>query len=416
MRSTIVLAVCAVWSGLVPAVGANASLTFDDVAKSKAAYQLKLKEFKQESAVVKSELVLRYRKTLDAIRTAAKQKGDLEKVQSVDAEITRFDEQKQLPPQAAATATPEIAKADRMCREAMEKADLESAQKVVDYIDKHLRFIDQCKKQAVRDDKLALAKAFDAELKDVREVPEYQAAKFLCADKKNAEAEKYVPPEASPAMNHKVAAAVASNAPPPALPPGRIGGTGIQPRIDPKGLYDAQRIYTGQPATAPTVSSLKQLAVSETGKAPPVGTVGVALDGSLDNENAKYQLRVKLRHKVTGATYTNVKVLAQYFIKNAGGGIQEGGMQFVLVPALDAKGSTCEMKTEELPYASNYVYNNRSGSSHMIREGTFLGVVVSVFSSDDKMIGQVTSVNMLKERGKTAFELPIAWQEGAANR
>lgn len=413
-RSTIVLTVCAVFLWFAQAVSANSAPTPEDVSKSKAVYQQKLKEFKLEGGTAKAELVVRYRKTLDLLRKAAKEKGDLEDVQAVDAEIKRFDQQKQLPPHAATATNPEIAKADKVCREAMEKADVDSAQKVIVYTEKYLQFLEQSKKQAVRDDKLELAKAFDTVLKETRETPDYQAAKFLCADKKGAEIEKSAPPETSPTAHHKAVAAATSNAPPPA--PGRIGGNGIQPRIDPKGLYDAQRILAGQPATAPTASSLKQLAVSETGKAPLVGNVGIALDGSLDNENAKYQLRIKLRPKTAGATLTNLKVLAQYFIKNTGGGILEGNLQFVLVPTLDNKGSTCEMKTEELPYASNYMYNYRSGSSYMVREGTFLGVVVSVFSSDDKLIGQVTSVNMLKDRGKTAFELPSTWQEGASNQ
>ena len=67
------------------------------------------------------------------------------------------------------------------------------------------------------------------------------------------------------------------------------------------------------------------------------------------------------------------------------------------------------MKLTDLPYA--YTYHYRGGSFVEDREGAFQGVIVSVFSSEDKLLGQVTSANVLKDRGKTGFELPNAWQE-----
>jgi hypothetical protein len=392
----------------------------EEATKLKATYTQKLQAYTQECNTAKAAVWDRYRKTLDALRLEAKQKGDLDAVQATDAELRRFEKQKFLPSGASRPANPDLAKAVRLCRDAMDKTEQDGAQKVIDLTDRYAQLLDQRVKQAVRDDKLDLAKAFDAEMKAARETPAYQAAKFLIADQDTAAVVKRESSDAPPstaAPDKAPVAAVTTNAPPPVLAPARIGKNGekIQPRVDPEGLYDAQRIFEGPPPTAiGTLSSYKQVAATETGKAPLTGSVGILLDGILDGENARYQLRFKLRTKTADATFTNLKVLAQYFIKNANNGsIQEARLQFALIQALDAKSVTCEMKPADLhtDRFSDYTVRHRNRFFVAEREGSFAGVVVSVFSSDDKLLVQVASANALKDQGRTAFELPAVWLE-----
>lgn len=386
----------------------------DDVSKNKAAYQKKLQEIRQETDAAKVDLVARYRKGLDALRLAGKQKGDLDAVQAVDEEIKRFDKQKNLPPATPPPASADLAKNVTAYREAMDKADLDGARKVVDLTDRYVQFLDKHVKDATREDKLEVARAFNAELKAVPDTPEYQAAKFLIADKTaTTTPPKADPGETTPADPSKNPPAAATNAPPPPLAPTRNGPNGekIAPRVDPEGLYDAARVTEGTPSvTLGTPTSYKQLSSSETGKAPLTGGVGISMDGYLDAENARYQLRFKLRTKSSGANFANLKVLVQYFCKNpSGGSIQEANTQLALIPKLGAKGLTCEMKSTDLPFA--YTYRFRGGNFVEDRDGAFMGAIISVFSPEDKLLGQVTSAPALKERGKTSFELPKSWEE-----
>ena len=387
----------------------------EEVAKCKAAYQQKLTEFTQETEAAKADLLSRYRKAIDNLRLTARQNGDLDAIQAVDEEIKRLEKQKILPP---APSNPDLAKAVRLCREAQDKVSLENARKVMDYTEKYALFLEARKKEAVRGDKLELAKAFDAEEKAARQTPEYQEAAFLIAEKPAPEA---VPAEVAPDAPVPVAPEASGKAAPPAaaadLPPlaaPRIGKDGekIQPRVDPDGLYDAQRILEGSPAAqlgAP--SAYKTLTATETAKLPlSGGSVGIAMEGALDSENARYQLRFKLRNKSTGANLTNLKVLVQYFAKTPNNvAAQESRMQVTLIPQLGAKNITCEMKPADLAFA--YTYHYRGASTTEEREGAFLGVIVSVFSPDDKLLGQVTSANTLKDRGRSAFEVPAFWLE-----
>ena len=399
--------VCLLLAGLADAASLS---SVEDVTKNRAVYTQKLQEYAQEHDAAKADILARYRKALDALRQDAKQKGDLDAVQAVDEEIARFEKQKGLPLAAPPSASPDAGKAVRFCRDALDAAELESAGKVIDLTDRYLEFLDKGKKQAVREDKLDLARAIDSESKTVWDTPEYQAAKFEVAEKSTAEppkAEAVEPSEPKPAV------AATTNVPPPVLAPTRVGPNGerIQPRVDPDGLYDAAHIFEGiPPGVIGSPTSYKQLTAVETGKAPLAGGVGISLEGGLDGENAKYQLRFRLRAKTAGATAANLKVLAHYFVKNqAGGAIQETRLQFALIPSLGAKSIICEMKPMDLPYA--YTYHYRGGNFVEEREGAFVGVVVDVFSPEDKLIGQVASANVLKDRGKTAFELPNAWME-----
>lgn len=406
-------AACLLLAGV--ALAASSPAPPEDVIKGKATYTQKLQEITQECDAAKAELWSRYRKTLDALRQEAKQKGDFDAVQAADAEILRFDKQKKMPPVTPPPANPDLAKAAKLCRDAMDRAEQDAAQKVIELTEHYLQFLELHLKQAVRDDKLDLAKAFDTELKTARETPAYQAAKFLIADKAaTAETAKPDQPSEQPPAAidpNKTHPAVVTSLLPPVLAPTRIGKDGekIQPRIDPNGLYDAQRIFEGLPAATPgSSSSFKSLTVCETGKTTLSG-IGIAMDGCLDTERAQYQSRIKLRSKSVGTTFVNLKILAQYFVKNQTGGAQEAGMQFTLVTNLSSKGTTCEMKPSDPLFPS--VMRFRNGSFVQEREGSFLGVVVTVFSSDDKLLGQVSSSTAVKDHGRTTFELPDAWLE-----
>lgn len=402
--------VCLLLAGLAIAALPALSMAADEAGKNKALYAQKLQEIKQESDAAKAEVTSRYRKSLDQLRQSAKQKGDLDGLQAVDAEIKRFEKQKSLPPATPPSVNPDLAKFVALCHETLDKADLDGARKVIELTDRYMQFLDLHKRQAVRDDNLVLAKAFDNELKAARETPEYQAAKFVVAEKGAAEAPKTETPDASAATEPKPTVTVSSNVP-PVLSSTRAGPNGekIQPRVDPDGLYDAQRLVEGPPAAAlGTPSSYKQLTAFDTGKAPLSGGVGIAMDGYLESDSARYQLRIRLRTKMAATNFVNLKVLAQYFVKNPGGGlIQEARLQVALVSNLATKGFTCELKPAELP--GGYSYRFRGGGFMEDRDGAFQGVVVSVFSLDDKLLGQVASASMLKDRARTAFELPPSW-------
>ena len=397
-----ILGVALLLSGPAGAAGTNV----DDVAKSKAVYTTRLREIRQDAETAKADLLARYRKDLDALRLAAKQKGDLEAVQAADAEIARFQKEKVLPAAADTPASADLAKGIGTCRDQLDKADLDRARKVVQLTDQYLQFLDQRVRLAVQGDKLDVAKAYKSEMDAARETPDYQAAKFLVGEKQTqAEAAKPDAPAAKP-PDSKAPDAGAPKAPPAA----RTGDNGerLQPRIDPDGLYDALSVAEGIPALSLTQpSAYKKLLASETGKAAYAGGVGIDLDGYLEAGNARYHLRAKLRPKASGDTFQNVKVLVQYFMRTSNGGaVQESRVQFTQVPTVGAKHATCELKPVDLTYTVRY---RGFGSFSEDRDGNLVGVVVSAFSADDKLLGQVMSNATLKEKGRTTFERPPDW-------
>ena len=374
----------------------------DDLAKSKSVYGQQLQAIRQETEKGQADALVRYRKALDAARQAAKQQGDLDAVQAADAEIRRFDAQKTLPPAAGAAANAELGQVRTAGREAWDKAELDGAKKAVQLTEQYLLFLDQRVKQAVRDDKLDVAKAFKTEMDAARQTPDYQAARFLLGEQQSV-AEK---PDPAPPENKPPAA---TNAPPAA----RTGPNGerIQLHVDPDGLYDAARIFEGVPVVSLTAPSpYRPLGVTETGKAPLGGVVGVALDGYLEANQSRYQLRMKLRPKVVGESLQNLKLLVQYFVRNPNGGeTREARLQYAQITNVSSRQTTCEMKPAELPVVN--IVHIRGGNIFTDRDSPFCGVVVSVFTADDKLIGQVTSAPTLKDRGHTAFELPPEWTE-----
>ncbi|MEI6210051.1 MAG: hypothetical protein WCR06_00355 [bacterium] len=389
-------------------VMADAPAVTEEVSKNKAAYQQKLQEFKQECAATKAEWSARYLKTLAALRQDAQQKGDLEGVQAADEAIKQYEKQGVLALSVPPSAMPELARAGKLCREAQGNADVEAARKVLACTDRYLQFLEQRVKQATREDQLELAKAFDAEEKVARETPDYQAARFLLADESDAA----MPKDAATRADPKTTATAATNAAPFVLAEPRVGRHGelLQARRDPTGMYDAERMTEGfSPAAAGTATSFRQLVAMETGKAPFSGGVGIITECVQDTEDVQYQLRIKLRSKTASTNLTNLKVLVQYFVKNPNSGsLQETRtLQFTLIPLLGAKSMSCEFKAIDLPSAA---LSRRRGKAED-RESAFVAVVVSVFSSDDRLIGQVASTPALKDKGKTVFELPARWME-----
>jgi len=368
----------------------------DDLIKAKAVYAEQLQTIRQTADTTKHEALTAYRRSLDQLRQKAKLNGDLDAIQTLDGEITRFDQQKNPP---AAPAGDELIKTATLCHDSLSQADADGARKVVQLTDKYLAFLDQHVKQAVREDHLDVAKTFKSEMDAVKEAPDYQAAKFVLAEKQPAAA---VPPEAAPP----------TNAPPTTRPTSDKN----RMRTSPDGLYDAARILEGlPPASMAAPSPYRALMAAETGHAPQAGgLIGLTLDGYLDNNTTHYQLRIKLRQKTSGEPTQNLKLLVQYFVRNpSGGAIQESGLQYAPIASVSAKSTTCEMKPAELPYASTSYRMFRGGDTVIVggREGAFVGVVVSAFASDDKLLAQVTSFPTLKDKGRTTFEAPSQWQD-----
>ena len=396
-------------SGSLCAGSLSTSPEAGDLAKGKQIYAQKMQEITQALDASESDLLASYGTVLGAFRQAAQQKGDFEGVREADTEIQRFEKQKTLPPAAPVLVSADLAKAGVLSRKALEKVELDDARKIVELTQHYLKFLDCQKIQAVKEDKMALAKSCDDESKAVRDAPEYQGAAFLVAD--SAPLEPVREPERTPAVSDAASTpmTVASNAARAVLSPVHIGSDGKKSvsHLDPGSLYDAQRIYEATTAVQGVPSFLKPLPSMETGKAPIAGGVGIALDGHLDIENAQYQLRFKLRTKLSSASFENLKVLVQYFFRNPNGGItQEDGLQFVLIPELNAKCVICEMQPVELP--AIYTKHHKKDKVED-RDDAFLGAVVSVFSPDEKLLAQVISVPLLKDRAKTVFELPDRW-------
>jgi hypothetical protein len=385
----------AAWLALVLLPGASRAA--DDLARSRTIFQQQLQSIRQETDAARNDLLGQYRRALDGQRQAAKQKGDLDAVQAADREIERFEKEKRLPATPATSADPDVARLITACRDALDKAELGRAHKIVQLADQYAQFLDQRMKQAVREDRIDAAKECRQEIEAVRQVPDYQAAKFLLGEKE------------SQAEPPKVDAPATNAAPPVAAPAEPVER--VRPRVDPEDLYDAARIFEGLPSALLTQPSpYRQLMVTETGKAPMSGGIGLALDGWLDADNARYQLRVKLRSKTAGATIQNLKVLAQYFVRSPNGGaIQETRTAFAPVSNVTPRQATCEFKPVDLPYS--YVYRLRGFSIVEDREGAFCGVVVSVFGEGDKLLAQVASATRVKEQGRTAFEMPRQWTE-----
>ena len=374
------------------AMAASAASIPEEMVKNRALYTQKLQAFKAEAEATKEKILGSYREKLDVLRQAAKQKGNLDALLEVDAEVKRFERQKLLPPMTPAPADPDLAKMLKLYHEMLEKTEMEGARKVSDYTEHYLKFLDDHQRQAVREDKLDLAKAYDAEAKATREMPDYQAAKFLIADQSALQVAPVDTPVPVGADPGKAAAAVVTNLPPLVLAPTRAGlnGEKIQPRIDPEGLYDAVRVFEGNPSIG-AASGFKPLITMETGKVPLSGCLGISLEGGVEAESNRHQARIRLRTKTTGTSFVNLKILIQYFGKASGStSVQELAMQVTVVPTLGAKGVTCEMKGQELGVSVP-------------------AVIVSVFSAEDKLLAQVASSSAVKDRGRTTFDLPSAW-------
>ena len=409
-----------------------AAPVLDEVGKGKDAWQRKLQACQQECEAAKKEVLVRYRKALDNMRQSVQQNGDLEGVTAMDVEIHRFDAKNDLPGMAATEQMPALVRTIVQAREAWGKAELEGARKTQDYTEQYVLALDQRIKQAVRDNHLDLAKAFDGERKSARDAPAYQAAKFLLAEKE-AESAKGALTGMVSVVDTKLTKPASSNlAPSFVLGPDRPGRNGqvLTPRTDPEGLYDALQVGEGGQSFPPGMVPVayKPLPVSETGKVPRFDSVGITAEGctDADTDAGRYHLRFRVRVKSLSTTYTNLKVLAQYFVRNPNGtGIREAQVYFVLVTNLSAKGVFCEMKPAELPYS--YISRGRGlGAAERNRNGTaasaedrepaFAGVVISVYATDDKLLGQVTSSTSLKERGKGAFQLPLPWMQRVRER
>lgn len=387
--------------------------TDDPIAKSKALYLQRLSEFRQEYEVLRADVFANYRKGLDSARNSARQNGDFDAVQALDAEIARFESKKDLPPLSPAGSMQALARLVTASRDSQAKAEIDRARKTVQLTDQYLQFLEQRVKQAVVADRLDQAKQIKAELASVRESPECQAAKFLLAEKQAPESTPC--PDPTPAASDPKASA-ASNIPPVAITYNGPGGQRVQARLDPKGLYDAVRAYEGAPAAElATTASFRQLPANDTGKAPLSGGIGVTLDGALNTDSAKYQLRIRLRSKTSDGVLQNLRVMVQYFARqtNSGNVLESPVTQFAWIPSVGSKTFTCEMKPADLPFATLYRYVGLNYVSY--REGYFVGAIVSVFSAEDKLLAQVTSSIGIKDRAKTTFEMPTAWLEGESD-
>jgi len=366
----------------------------DDLAKSHCAYTNCIQAIRQDAEKKKSDLLVLYRKKLDALRQDAKKKGDFDAVQSVDKEIKRFDAQKSPPVVTNKNSSNELVHIGENLHDELDRSEMEHARQTVQLTEQYLQFLDGRVKQSVQNEKMDLAKAYKGEIGTTREAPVYQSAKFVLAEK---DPQPDAPSPATPdSKAHAETPAPAANA--------QIAHL----HVDPTGLYDATRIYEGLPP-ASSSSPYRQIPVVETGKAPVPGDLGISLEGYIENENT-YQLRVKLRPKTSGATFQNLKMLVQYFGHNPNNNnkAQEAHVWFTMIPCVAAKNTTCEMKPADMPF--NYTYHTFYGGSYTSdKKGAFAGVVVSVFSADDKLLAQNASVVTLKEFSKSAFELPPEW-------
>ena len=365
---------------------------------TQATYLQRMQELRQSRETARAGVLARYRKALDQLRQAFIKKGDLDTVQAVDEEIARVERLNLLPAVLPPNANAELVRVARVNRDLLEKAELETAAQVVEWTDKYLAVLEIRKKEALRSDKLDMAKVYEADRKDVRQTPEYEEAKFLLAEKESVTAPPSVPP---PAENIR---------PLPGVPPARLVEK-VALCVDPDGLYDAQHLAEGFPTlqSGSGAGAYKLLTVVDTGKASIPGGVGMQLEGIIDGDNGRCQLRCRLRSRTSEGCFTNLKVLVQYFAKNpnVSVGLLETRAQLAMIPLLGPKGITCEMKPAELPFS--YVYHNKNGLSVEDREGVFVGAAVSVFSSDDKLLGQAVSNPPLKDHCKTAFAIPSAW-------
>jgi hypothetical protein len=369
---------------------ARADAEFD---KSRAVYGAQLRTISNATELAKSNALGIYRRGVEQARQQAKQAGDLDGLQRFDAELKRFDRE-QIPPAAPTDAT--LIKIAAASREASHQAELDGARKIMQLTDKYLAYLDQRVKQSVREERLTDAQACKTEMEAVKMTPLYQAAQFVLAEAQ--------PADATPS---------ASAPEPPATAPvtNALDDAKTRLRASPDGLYDAARIFEGTPVAAlGAPSPYRALLSLETGRAPQTSGVGLTLEGYQEGVT-RYLLRVKIRLK-TAEPAQNIKLLAQYFTRAAAGGaLQESAVQYAPIASVSAKTTTCEMKPIEFSSATSTYHTPRGDIIFTTgREASFVGVVVSAFSADDKLIAQVVSFPGLKDRGRTTFEAPANWR------
>ena len=170
----------------LPVVAAPAAPATDDVARARQVFQQKGQAIQQAREAAQDEALAAYRKGLDALRLAGREKGDLDAVQKVDAEIARLGRQKRLPPAAPPPALAEVGRLAAAGRAAQDKAEVDAAQQTVLLDEQYLAFLDQAVKQAVREDRLEAAKAHRQEMNEVRQSADYQAARFVLAERQSS--------------------------------------------------------------------------------------------------------------------------------------------------------------------------------------------------------------------------------------
>lgn len=164
--------------------GQRISAAEDDLATAQASYNSQLQAIRTATDKAKAECLTRYRGSLDTLRQAAKQRGELDDVLAVDLEVRRLDAQQTLPPPGSAI-DPRITPAVVTGRAAYGKAELDGATQVVTLTEQHLDMLDHRTRQAVRDERLDLARTLKGALASARSTPDYQSAKFLLAEWKS---------------------------------------------------------------------------------------------------------------------------------------------------------------------------------------------------------------------------------------
>ncbi len=167
---------------LGPGIATATSITSNDLTKAQAIYRQRQQELVREGEVEKTNRLARYRTGLEALRQSVKQKGDLDGVRAVDAELNRTALQKTLPAASVMPTTAELAAWITTMRTASESAELERASKTLQLAEQYFQFLDRQAKQAVREDQLDLAAQFKSEIDATKQTPAHQAATFIVAE------------------------------------------------------------------------------------------------------------------------------------------------------------------------------------------------------------------------------------------
>ena len=343
-----------------------------------------------------SALDTRYPQDLNALKARVQQAGDLNGVMAVDAEIRRFETERNIP-DAAAPGMPDNLLALQVAqREARAALDRDRNTKTVALVKLYLRRLEEAKKSLTMAGKLDEALAVNAEIDRVKSNPAVMASDFAAAaadvpaDQGASKAPAEPPAPAGPAVADIK------------LPSGVKMYEGGAPDVD--GVTMKSESLTATSRSKLTRKLTATVSKGETG-GPSRSSYSTGYSSvSSKSGSTTHYVRIGLRPASTQYRFAGGTLVVQYFAKEMGsqGKIEPkpAATQTIPLPGIEiSKPITVDCAPLSL-YSRSYKYKSYYGTKYSSESGVDLyGVVVSAFDTGGALVYQGASSTALDALG-----------------